>query len=153
MNQRPQLDPGDRVRVVSAPRFSDAAAQVLSTDDEGVGAKDVERRGYDALATTIVRTYKGTQPAAVAAFHRDAEALHQFGYEPTAQSWAPGSWGCAAFLVALLLGVTPDGTLTVTYVRKETAAGAPVPRSLASSKSEPLAHHRRGAQGAPADTD
>jgi hypothetical protein len=51
------------------------------------------------------------------------------GYFPTSQSWAPGSYGCGAFLIALLLCVVfigilvfvymlivkPDGTLSVTY--------------------------------------
>lgn len=54
------------------------------------------------------------------------------GYVPVSQSWAPGSWGCGAFLVALLLAfvlvgilvfiymllVKPAGTLTVTYQRQ-----------------------------------
>jgi Short C-terminal domain len=51
----------------------------------------------------------------------------------TGQSWAPGSYGCGAFLLALLLAfvligvfiflymlfVKPDGTLSVIYVRRD----------------------------------
>ena len=51
------------------------------------------------------------------------------GYYPTSQTWAPGSYGCGAFIFALILClvligflvfvymliVKPDGTLTVTY--------------------------------------
>jgi len=51
------------------------------------------------------------------------------GYFPTSQSWAEGSYGCGAFLIALILCfiiigivvfiymmiVKPDGILSVTY--------------------------------------
>jgi hypothetical protein len=77
----------------------------------------------------IVRTYKGSQLAAAAAFQKDAQKLAAQGYSPVSQNWAQGSWGCGAFLVALLLCVVlvgfivfvymllvkPAGTLTVTY--------------------------------------
>ncbi len=100
---------------------------------------------YDALVegnpATIVRTYRGKQQAdAVTAFRQDAEILAGRGYAPTSQSWAPGQWGCGAFLLALLLAVVivgilifiymlvvkPEGTLTVTYSRSPAGAGAPV---------------------------
>ena len=90
-----------------------------------------------ALTPTLIRTYKGGQQAdAVAAFRVDANELARSGYEPTSQSWAQGQWGCGAFAVALLLCIVligilifiymlvvkPEGTLTVTYVRKEPTA-------------------------------
>jgi len=76
-----------------------------------------------------VKTYRGTQQQANEAFQRDAASMAEKGYFPTAQSWAPGAYGCGAFLVALLLCfvligigvfiymliVKPDGTLSVTY--------------------------------------
>ena len=82
-----------------------------------------------ATKPVIVRTYHGTQGSATAAFRRDAENLAKQGYVPIQQTWAPGSWGCGAFLVALLLCiiligilvfiymlvVKPGGVLTVTY--------------------------------------
>jgi hypothetical protein len=82
-----------------------------------------------ALAQTIVRTYKGHQSAATAAFKADAARLSDQGYHPTGQTWAAGSYGCGSFLIALLLCfvligfivfvymliVPPPGTLTVTY--------------------------------------
>ena len=80
----------------------------------------------------IVRIYRGGQAAAMAEYQREAQAMASQGYYPTSQVWAPGSWGCGAFLVALLLClllvgilvfiymvvVKPAGTLTVTYQRR-----------------------------------
>jgi hypothetical protein len=51
------------------------------------------------------------------------------GYFPVSQSWAPGQWGCGAFVIALLLAfliigivifiyllvVKPDGTRSASY--------------------------------------
>lgn len=93
-------------------------------------------------ARTLIRTYRGHQQKdAIASFQRDAEQLAQSGYVPTSQSWAPGQWGCGAFLVALLLFliligilvfiymllVKPDGTLTVTYQYQEPSGVPPLP--------------------------
>jgi len=78
---------------------------------------------------TIVKTYKGKQEDAMAAFKADSVNKAAHGYFPTSQSWAPGSYGCGAFIVALLLCfiiigilafiymliVKPDGVLSVTY--------------------------------------
>jgi len=61
------------------------------------------------------------------------------GYVPTSQTWAPGAYGCGAFLVALLLCVIlvgivifiymllvkPDGTLSVTYELRAVEPTAP----------------------------
>jgi hypothetical protein len=77
----------------------------------------------------IIRTYKGNQAEATAAYQADSARLAAQGYFPTSQSWAPGAYGCGAFLLALLLCfvligilvfiymliVKPDGTLSVTY--------------------------------------
>ena len=77
----------------------------------------------------IIRTYKGSQSGAAQAFQQDAVRLAAQGYVPVSQVWAQGSWGCGAFLVALVLCVVligilvfiymllvkPAGTLTVTY--------------------------------------
>lgn len=77
----------------------------------------------------IVKTYKGNQAKATAAFQADAAKMAKQGYVPISQDWAQGSYGCGAFLVALLLCavligilvfiymviVKPPGTLTVTY--------------------------------------
>jgi hypothetical protein len=83
----------------------------------------------DNQKKVIIKTYKGSQATAMAAFQADAARMAKSDYFPTSQSWAPGTYGCGAFLVALLLCVllvgilifiymlivTPDGTLTVTY--------------------------------------
>jgi Uncharacterised protein family UPF0547 len=77
----------------------------------------------------IVKTYKGSQTNATAAYQADAAFMAAKGYFPVSQSWAPGGYGCGAFLVAVLLCfiiigffvllyilmAKPDGTLTVTY--------------------------------------
>lgn len=86
----------------------------------------------------VVKTYRGTEQGASAQFQADAGKLAAQGYYPTAQVWAPGTYGCGAFLVALILSfvfvgvliflymllVKPDGTLTVTYEFREVAAAA-----------------------------
>lgn len=96
-----------------------------------------------SLSPTLVRRYTGNQSQAFAAFQREAKSLAQQGYEPSSQSWAPGTWGCGAFLVALLLCfllvgilvfiymlvVKPAGTLTVTYTLQAPAVAAPSPAS------------------------
>jgi Uncharacterised protein family UPF0547 len=77
----------------------------------------------------VVTTYRGTQEEATAAYRKDAQKMQADGYVPTSQVWAAGSYGCGAFLIALLLCVVligvlvfiymllvkPAGTLTVTY--------------------------------------
>lgn len=82
-----------------------------------------------ATPGTVTRSYKGSLPKATEAFQRDAVAMAQSEWFPTSQTYAPGSWGCGAFLVALLLWVLvvgffifiymlvvkPDGQLVVTY--------------------------------------
>jgi len=93
-----------------------------------------------APSQVIVRTYTGSQSRAAARFQADAIKLAAEGYVPTSQSWAPGSYGCFAFLIALLLCfviigilififmliVPPDGTLSVTYSLQPAAAQATV---------------------------
>ena len=65
----------------------------------------------------------------MAHYQADSASMAAAGYFPTSQTWAPGEYGCGAFLLALLLClilvgilvfiymliVKPDGTLTVTY--------------------------------------
>ena len=92
--------------------------------------------GSDSPAI-LIRAYRGKQQAdALAAFEADALDLAVGGYHPVTQSWAPGQWGCGAFLVAILLCIVvvglivfiymllvkPDGTLTVTYQRRGVVA-------------------------------
>jgi hypothetical protein len=62
-------------------------------------------------------------------YQADSAKMAAQGYFPTSQIWTPGEYGCATFLLALLLClvligilvfiymliVKPDGTLTVTY--------------------------------------
>ena len=86
------------------------------------------------MAKVIVKTYRGTQENATQLFKEDAVKMAANGYFPTSQSFAPGAYGCGAFLGALLLCflivgflvfiymvlVKPDGTLSVTYELRPT---------------------------------
>lgn len=77
----------------------------------------------------VVKTYKGNEQQAAKAFQADAAKMAEKGYFPTSQTWAPGSYGCGAFVLALILFVIaigivifiymllvkPPGTLSVTY--------------------------------------
>ncbi|MBM9521292.1 hypothetical protein JWG39_15850 [Desulforhopalus vacuolatus] len=81
----------------------------------------------------VTKTYTGSQVRATSAFQADAGKMAEQGYFPTSQTWAPGSYGCGAFLLALIfciviigilifiymLIVKPDGTLSVTYELRE----------------------------------
>lgn len=83
----------------------------------------------------IVKTYKGTESSATAAFKDDAAEMAARGFFPTSQTYAPGTYGCGSFLVALLLCfliigilifvymliVKPDGVLMVTYEERQQA--------------------------------
>lgn len=135
-------------------RSSDGQSITLTNPSEGWRAV-LTRTTPAAIAAvaaagpaTIVRTYKGKQQAdATQAFQQDAAALAVQGYSPTSQSWAPGQWGCGAFIVALLLFliligifvifymlvVKPAGTLTVTYTRQAPSASPQQPSMPAQS--------------------
>jgi len=93
--------------------------------------------GIEAEQTSIiVKTYKGSQEKATQLFQEDALEMAEKGYFPTSQSYAQGSYGCGAFLLALLLCVLiigiiifiymlivkPDGILSVTYEYRGLAA-------------------------------
>jgi hypothetical protein len=97
----------------------------------------------------LVRSYAAHQQSdAITAFQADASALTSIGYEPVSQSWAEGQWGGGAWLVALalclivigllvfayMLIVKPDGTLTVTYARRDEAR-----EEVAPMVADPLA--------------
>jgi uncharacterized membrane protein len=85
--------------------------------------------GFSPSNKIIVKIYNGNQQQAMIAFQADATKMAANGYFPTAQSWVPGTYGCGAFLLALLLClilvgilvfiymiiVKPDGVLSVTY--------------------------------------
>lgn len=60
--------------------------------------------------------YKGSPQDAAAQFQRDAAAAAADGYYPVSQQYTPGSWGCAAFLVALLLCIVLIGILIFIYL-------------------------------------
>ncbi len=101
-----------------------------------------------ASPSTIIRTYVGKQQAdTTAAFQAEARYLASCGYIVKSQSWAPGQWGCGAFLVAVLLFIVligilvflyllivkPDGTLTVVFERTAQPQSQPARASGAAS--------------------
>ena len=83
------------------------------------------------VGKVVVRNYRARNAAAAAAMLAvEAPIAYGAGYALVAQTWAPGQWGAGAFLLALLLIfamglgllvlaylviVKPDGTLTVTF--------------------------------------
>lgn len=87
----------------------------------------------DKRPPVILRTYKGSQAQAEAAFRNDAAQLTKRGYYPVSQNWTPGSYGAGAFILAALLCiicigiialfyliiVPAPGSLTVTYQLRE----------------------------------
>jgi hypothetical protein len=111
---------------------------------------------------TVVRIYKaGNQENAARAFQIDAARWAQLGYYPTSQSWAQGSYGCGAFLGALLLCVLvigivvflymllvkAEGTLTVTY---EFRAPQPsMPQERHRDWTPPVPPHSRATKRCP----
>jgi hypothetical protein len=104
----------------------------------------------------VIKTYRGKQAAAAAAFRADAERMAAEGYSPVSQTWAQGSYGCGAFLLALLLCiivigilifvymliVKPPGVLTVTYELRQIPR-TPVPQgALEEEKTCPRCAER-----------
>ena len=81
-----------------------------------------------ARERVVVKTYTGSQNKAASLFQQDAAKMAEQGYFPTSQTWAPGRYGCGAFVLALILFIVligiivflymlivpPAGTLTVT---------------------------------------
>lgn len=93
---------------------------------------------------TITKTYKGSPTTAAALFQADAAEAAKGHYYPISQTYTPGSWGCGAFLIALLLAVVlvgilifiyliivkPDGTLVVVYEYRPPAPSLPPAETL-----------------------
>lgn len=87
----------------------------------------------ESKKNTIIKTYEGSKDRAIEKFQEDSEKMSAQGYYPASQTWAPGTWGCGSFLIALILFlvligilvfiymliVKPAGTLTVVYEHKE----------------------------------
>lgn len=88
----------------------------------------------------VTRSYRGSPQSAAWAFQRDAAAMAGAGYAPVSQQYVPGSWGAGPFIfgvlallffglgllvLAYLVIVKPDGTLTVTYSRAAPAHESP----------------------------
>jgi hypothetical protein len=88
---------------------------------------------------SLLKAYKGKQGEVAALLQADSIEMAAEGYFPTWQNWAPGEWTREAYVVAVLLIllfgagilvlaylliVEPDGTLTVAYERRTAAASS-----------------------------
>lgn len=106
--------------------------KILSALEAAKAAPRQARVGARAAQSTLVRSYRGRQSAAITKFQLEAARLELESFEPSNQMWEPGNWGCLAFVLAacliplfgigllIILGliiVKPPGTLTVTYKR------------------------------------
>src|SRR4051812_22274327 len=91
---------------------------LIRRDGQKVGERMLPALTPDApRPTTIVRTYRGhNQEDAVRYMRPEADELAGQGYIVSAQSWAAGSWGCGAFLIALILFVILVGILIFAYM-------------------------------------
>lgn len=65
---------------------------------------------------SLTRTYKGSLAKATKAYSEDAEHLSTLGYVTVTSVYTQGSWGCWAFLLALLLFWTVVGTIVFIYM-------------------------------------
>jgi hypothetical protein len=114
----------------------------------------------------IIKTYTGSQESATARFQADSVEMAAQGYFPTSQSWAPGQYGCGAFIIALLLCiiligilvfifmliVKPNGTLTVTYERRAVSVEEKIcPKCAERIKAAALVCHFCGYEFAPGE--
>jgi superfamily II DNA/RNA helicase len=103
-----------------------AEEEQRKTEEEQKLEKAKAKAARDRILT---KTYTGSQEKAMSLFKKDSAKMAEKGYFPTTQSWAPGQYGCGAFLLALILSfvliglivfvymfiVKPPGTLAVTY--------------------------------------
>lgn len=114
------------------PRYTRLMAQASA---RGPRLKDPYPTPPTPGQTPVIRRYKGDQRLATTLFEADAERMSRLGYHPASQVWAPGSYGVAAFVVAVLLTILlvgililvallmakPPGTLLVTYELSQSA--------------------------------
>lgn len=88
---------------------------------------------------SLLKAYKGKQAEVATLLQADSTEMAAEGYFPTWQNWTPGEWTTEAYVVAVLLIllfgfgvlvlaylliVEPDGTLTVAYERRAAAASS-----------------------------
>jgi hypothetical protein len=109
-----------------------------------------EPEGGLELSQLVTKTYKGSQADAMRAYQMDSVNMAAQGYFPTSQTWAPGSYGCGAFLLALLLCVVlvgvvvfiymiivkPDGILSVTYELRPASAFPAIPATAPDAREK-----------------
>ena len=109
------------------------------------------RRVITESGSVVVKVYEGSQSEAQRCFQADLTAMAAQGLFPDSATWAPGEWRGGAFAVAVLLIflfgfgllilaymliVKPNRTLTVTYEPRATVA-AEKPVLCGRRKSKP----------------
>jgi hypothetical protein len=92
-------------------------------------------------ASLLIKGYEGKQREVTARLQSESIEMATLGYFPTWQNWSPGEWSREAYVVAVLLIllfgmgililaylliVEPDGTLTVTYERRAASGSTDV---------------------------
>jgi hypothetical protein len=113
------LTEAERARAQAA--LAELRATALSTNDVRTEPEHGPVAARPVPADVEVRTYRGRdQPAAAALFAADARQMARRGYVPTAQSWADGKPGLGRIVAIGLMSAVakPNGTLTVTFVRR-----------------------------------
>jgi hypothetical protein len=116
--------------------------QMASTLDNPAGsttsaAELADKAKLSDTPPLVLKAYEGKQGAATARLQADSIEMAAGGYFPTWQNWAPGErareayvvaallvflFGIGILILAYLLIVEPDGTLTVAYERRAAAA-------------------------------
>jgi len=133
---RKQAEEKLRAKEIEEKRERERALQ-LKKEEEKQTRKAQAKAVRDRVVT---KTYTGSKERATSAFQADAAKMAEQGYLPTSQTWAPGSYGCGAFLLALILClilvgilifiymliVKPNGTLSVTYELREQPKESPI---------------------------
>lgn len=92
-----------------------------------------------AVPPLLVKAYNGKPSEATSRLQADSVEMAAEGYFPTWQNWVPGEWskeayavaallvflfGVGLFVLAYLVIVEPDGTLTVAYERRASVGSA-----------------------------
>lgn len=119
----------DSLGIISEERELPVEIAINNEIDDSKISESLNKEITTIQKQIVVKTYTGSQTQTAQLFQTDSELMAAEGYFPISQSWAPGSYGCGTFLVALalcvlivgilvfiyMLVVPPDGTLSVTY--------------------------------------
>jgi uncharacterized membrane protein len=133
-------------------------AEQLKLIEEKKNSKLKKNSELQRREPIVVKTYRGTQSEAISKFKKDAVLMSSMGYTPTSQVWVAGKYSGMSFFLALLLCfvllgflvfiymliVKPDGSLTVTFQRKEKNKSKETNSSLADEIKKLSELHQAG---------